>query len=297
MALPSTLSIENDFESNILDWSNEVPHQYEHESGIDLLGAGAFDLTSNFDNSNEDRIAVQPDHDSALDVGLSSYSDQLVTTDLGSGVQDTVRGPAQAAARGGNSLVVEQTRDQEHLLNEQQLRNRRTDSQCVLECSQIIGTMENYILTELKALDLCLTIVRQATEALERLVDTQQTSRNFRCMALFSVVIYQIIEVLGFGCTHFLSEAECDKANKSLNAPSFGMGHFGIEARGQTRWRADLLQKEIQGTLHILQRIVGLARLGPRQACQSTPDDRAGCYRELQGRLEALSEQVRQYQS
>ncbi|KAG6988942.1 hypothetical protein G7Y79_00067g095570 [Physcia stellaris] len=302
MDLPSTLAIQDDFENSILDWSNEVRHQYGNGPGIDILGTDDFDMTTGFNNSNEESTVVQPDNDSALDVGLSSFNDQVIMAGLDPGLPDTVQRLAHVGDRSGDrsgdrlgdKAAVANT---EHPAIERPMGDRRTDSQCVLECSQIISTMENYILTELKALDLCLTIVRQATEALNRLVDKQQTLRNFRCMALFSVVIYQIIELLDFGCTHFLSEAKCEKANKSPNTPSFGMGQFGIEAREQTQWRAGLLQKELQGTLHVLQRIIGLARLGPREASQSTPNDRAGCYREVQGRLEALSEQVKQYQS
>ena len=177
---------------------------------------------------------------------------------------------------------------------------KELDSHCVLACTQIISHLETYILADLKTLDLSLSIVRDTLTEIGRLVDTQRASRNFRCMALFSVIMYQIIELLEVGCDTFLSETKENPADglpgwlRHGSAANFGFGAFRMGAKEQRAWRADIVLKELCKSSEILQKIISLARLGPRQVCNGNPDDRAACYSDLERRLVALREKIGQ---
>lgn len=70
------------------------------------------------------------------------------------------------------------------------------DSQCCLECCQMISDLENYIMAELKAFKILMGIIRTALGRLAELISSQQNSRNLRCVVLFIALMYQIFELL-----------------------------------------------------------------------------------------------------
>ena len=225
---------------------------------------------------------------SPLELSAGCLSQEDFVTNLDGGNHGHTTDDSSALARAETSTG--------QAFSQEKHSSRDLDSHCVLACTEIISNLENYILADLKALDLCLAIVRQTVDELSRLVDTQQASRNFRCMALFSVIMYQMIELLEAGCTVFLVENQ-DGTGKVVPewlrkgcTPGIGFGAFRMGASEQRAWRRDIVLKELRQSSEVLQKIIALARLGPRQACRGTPEDRAACYSELEGRFAALRE-------
>ena len=177
------------------------------------------------------------------------------------------------------------------------------DSQCILACTQIIANLENYIITDLKALDIILGIIKKAVDTLNKLINVQQDSRSFRCQALFGVIMYQIIELLEAGCAGFLVEHtngatqgldKLDSIGTGGYLPSLGFGTFQIDAEDQRSWRAQIVLKELRQSSEILQKIVSLARIGHlRELQEQTGGEREPCYADLERRLKSLCEEVR----
>ena len=293
------------FDDTLASWTSELDDTYNPD--ILSFNDVAFDPLQ--DTNEQDRNA-QNDGNSSSSGGYAhmtsedsqfSLSDQVTASDFDFSID-------QASNRYSNNvtgnLPVQSQTGVEACANisssATQKSYKELDSHCVLACTQIISHLETYILADLKTLDLSLSIVRDTLTEIGRLVDTQRASRNFRCMALFSVIMYQIIELLEAGCDTFLSETKENPADglpgwlRHGSAANFGFGAFRMGAKEQRAWRADIVLKELCKSSEILQKIINLARLGPRQVCNGNPDDRAACYSDLERRLVALREKIGQ---
>ena len=314
--LPPKSSVHNPFSDVILDWTTDLPNLNATDTAS-FNGIMFDDGTNLFENSNDTNgTTTASSHTSSIITSgenFSSLGDDLMVSDLDFSIESATHEQSRSSHQNSNDNsndsqaggAESSTRREpalDHLHDVQsQPPNRDLDSRCVLACTHIISNLENYILLELKALDLSLTVVRQTINELSRLVDTQQASRSFRCMALFSVIIYQIVELLEVGCVGFLSESQIGSTNgfpdwlRDGGTPGLGFGAFRMDAREQRAWRADIVLKELQQISETLQKIITLARLGPRQACQGTSEERAACYSELERRLQALWHKVAQY--
>lgn len=284
----------------------------QHPYGSDLTSFSGvtFDgRMTNFDNGPEEgRMTTSSGYDSPVVISEEntfSLADDLLVPDVDFPMDEVSHDQPSSHfdtnKRGNSASGPNKPSGAEHILeiaaDEQQPR-RDVDSHCVLACTEIISNLENYVLAELKALDLCLAIVRQTVDELSRLVETQQGSRNFRCMALFSVIMYQIIELLESGCAAFLIEGESEPTNgvpgwlRNGSTPGRGFGAFRMGAREQRAWRTEIVLKDLQQGSEVLEKIITLARLGPRQTCRGTSEERAACYIELERRFAALRERL-----
>lgn len=186
------------------------------------------------------------------------------------------------------------------------------ESQCVLACTQLISSLENYIIADLKALDIILGIIKKAVSSLDHLVSLQQYSCNFRSQMLFGVIMCQIITLLEVGCRSIVNnvnktpqdplsplfgETSLNSLNGSyLSLPAFALGTFQIDANEQRSWRAQIVNKELQQTSVTLHRIMALPRFENHSAIteQQTSKKKDGrCLDGLDHRLKALIEAVR----
>lgn len=184
----------------------------------------------------------------------------------------------------------------------------RLDSQSVLACTQIISNLENYILADLKPLDLILGIIKQTVGSLTDLVHLQQATHNFRCISLFSVVMYQIIELFEAGCGPFLHEGREDDSRR-LPAPTnlaipqcsigsgLGFGAFEVQAEEQRSWRAHIVVKELRQCVELLRKVVALARSKAVEMAPSLVDSVPGCYQNVDHRLHGLIARMEESQA
>lgn len=303
VTMPPETSLEDAFDNGTLDWATDF-HSASANTELTLFD-GITDLSGNPRDTDE-RIITTSHASSSITSGdnSSSLGCDLTLPTLDFGTDETSQYPLQhenndhsIEASTRISLAVEHSPQPQP----QRQPKRNINSHCVLRCTHIISNLEDYILAELKALDLTLGVVRQTVEKLNQLVDIQQESRSFRCMALFSVIMYQIIELLEVGCAEFLAEGENSGLDdwadrlRGNSTSSLGFGAFRMNEREQRLWRIDILVKELQQSWDILQRIINIARLGPHEDCQGTSEDRVACYRELEARFKALGHKVERY--
>lgn len=300
---PSGNSVHNAFDNSSLDWINELQQPYETDI-MSLDGESFGNMMNDFDPTFGGGRTATPSHHSSITTPERndvSYTDDSIipAADL----------TADAGTRdGGSNSYGTRNKDQDnttriepgvghapYMDNQSRIE---IDSHCVFACTEIINDLERYVLTELKALDLCLSVVRQTVEYLRRLVDTQQTSRNVRCMALFSVIAYQIIELLEIGCAAFLSESEggpekvVPQPFRTGSASGLGLGAFRMGVREQRAWRTDIALKDVKQSSQLLQDIIALARLGPPRNHQGSPEERVSCYSDLQRRFAVLEQRL-----
>ncbi|KAH8197407.1 hypothetical protein TruAng_008430 [Truncatella angustata] len=124
------------------------------------------------------------------------------------------------------------------------------DSQCLLECSQMITDLETYIMTDLQAFKIIMGIVKKALEKVSQLVRLQQASSNLRCLLLFTTLMYQILELLEVCVVTVEAERQRQKDSKLGEGPSiFTFGDFSVDAEEQSAFRVQRMLKEVrQGT-------------------------------------------------
>ncbi|GAW26026.1 hypothetical protein SAMD00023353_1901010 [Rosellinia necatrix] len=117
------------------------------------------------------------------------------------------------------------------------------DSQCCLECCQMINDLENYIMAELKAFKILLGIIRRALGRLGGLINSQQNVGNARCIMLFTTVMHQILELLE-AC---LSSVVAEPKGRGLSGGllGIGFGDFTIDAEDQSAFRLQTILKEV----------------------------------------------------
>jgi hypothetical protein len=176
-----------------------------------------------------------------------------------------------------------------------------TNSQCVIVCSQMIVSLEKYLIDELKVLDLILGIVKNAIGRLAPLVNGQIGPRNSKCLALFSTILYQVIELLEAGCANFLAEGVDDRLP---NSPSdllsgslhdLGFGAFSTTSGDQRRFHSQIVLEELRPLTEIMRKVIMLSNAGfngcdPRGG---TGQVRIRSHRDLEDRLKLLIEKLR----
>ncbi|KAI0172952.1 hypothetical protein GGR52DRAFT_572762 [Hypoxylon sp. FL1284] len=171
----------------------------------------------------------------------------------------------------------------------------KLDSKCVLASAHILATLENYLLSELRALDLILEAIRKATIELKKLVQLQQQSRCSRCILLFTAIMFQVVELLEVG-SRPLPDSEDDFPGGFLAGmqthfvPALGFGAFSPNAEEQRSWRSQLVRREYRHVSEILSSVMVLARLGPRGASPA-PEmvaQRTMCLMNLERKLKDL---------
>ncbi|KAF2276643.1 uncharacterized protein EI97DRAFT_432887 [Westerdykella ornata] len=176
-----------------------------------------------------------------------------------------------------------------------------SDSQFVIDCTQIISDLENYIVADLKSFKIVLGLIKRALEKLTQLSDIQKGSRNMRCIILLTAIMYQIVELLEV-CQTMVSE-ETDRHCVSsfsirpsgLLLPGLGLGDFGIDAEEQKAWRSQMVLKEVRQASEVLRSMKTLAGMGSKPTSQSgTPQGRSReqCFVDLELRLTELAGRI-----
>lgn len=171
------------------------------------------------------------------------------------------------------------------------------DSQCCLDCCQIISDLENYIIAELKASKIILGIVRRALERINSLIVMQQSSRNLRCLMLFTTLLYQIQELLEL-CRTTVDAEESQQRQRGLAGASSGLGFgdYTIDAEEQSALRQQSLLRVIRQATETVGRLRVLAGVGPEQNLPGMDGSesaggraRQDCYNDLELRFKSLS--------
>lgn len=178
------------------------------------------------------------------------------------------------------------------------------DSQGILACCQIISNLEGYVDARVRVLDLTLTVVKKAVEDLTQVFSLKQEWKAARSNMLFTVIMYQIVQLLEHGCFDFLAESsrpgtmagKFDNVGGALTG--FGFGSMQIDPKEQRAWRAKVVLRELQHVNEIHQRIVYLARIGPLgQTGPDWPSDDPPCHTDLKQRLATICEQFRKVEN
>ncbi|KAI0470478.1 hypothetical protein GGR56DRAFT_146899 [Xylariaceae sp. FL0804] len=165
------------------------------------------------------------------------------------------------------------------------------DSQCCLECCQMITGLENYIMADLKAFSLILGIIRRALQKASQLIEIQQSSSNLRFLSLFAAFMYQVLELLEV----YVSAVTADKnrqRNRSLTGGTTGLGFgdFFTDAEEQSAIRNQTTLRETQRATEVLGKLKTLAGITPDAEPSSGAGSlqgkaRGNCYHDLEARF------------
>jgi hypothetical protein len=164
------------------------------------------------------------------------------------------------------------------------------NNQCVIACSQIIFTLEKYQVDKLKVLDLILSIVKGVTKKLESLVNGQLECPNTKCLAMFDIIRYQLVEILEAGCADFLANTSdvLRPLSMELLEPGFhelDFGGFGMGLQDQERFRSQIILEVLRPVIKIMQKVLFIST--------SAGLDRDNCSQEGQNRLKTLEEKIK----
>ncbi|KAI0141790.1 hypothetical protein GGR57DRAFT_486639 [Xylariaceae sp. FL1272] len=135
------------------------------------------------------------------------------------------------------------------------------NNQCVIACSQIIFSLEKYQVDKLKVLNLILGIVKGVTKRLDPLVNGQFECHSTKCLALFDIIIYQLVEMLETGCADFLAEVPDIPGPFPLDLmePGFhevDMSGFGMGLKDQERFRSQNILEVLRPLIRIMQKVL-----------------------------------------
>lgn len=244
-------------------------------SSIVARGAGSSGVTQSSVTAAT-RPTVLPDlggrledprqHDEANDNSDSDDSSSVSRSSRSSSVELPPAGETS-----GTSITSDSKSSQVHL-PERTLRSGpkpsiadfgRLNSHCVLSCVRVIGTLENYLLGELKNLDLIMEIISRAGAEVSNLVKLQQEARCDRCVLLFNTVVFQLIELLDAGA-RALSDVQKDFPGASLYPAGFGFGSLSHGPEDQRLWRSRVMRGACHRVGDLISGVIGLVRLGPR---------------------------------
>jgi hypothetical protein len=175
------------------------------------------------------------------------------------------------------------------------------DSQCILECSKIITDLENYIMADLKAFKLLISIIKKALDSQATLIGLQQGSRNLRCLFLFSTILYQVLEMLESSVASARRESRSaqDSSGSYPSAaaqfPRLAFGDFGMDPEDQLAWQLQTVSREVNHAIEVIRKLKSLSGIGPEDESRRGDDignSREGCYLDLEMRYSALSSHV-----
>ncbi|KAJ8069785.1 hypothetical protein OCU04_000201 [Sclerotinia nivalis] len=177
------------------------------------------------------------------------------------------------------------------------LADSGSSSRCVMACSQIIISLEKYLVAELKVLDLVLGIVKRVIDKLGPLVGEQLGLRNVKCLSLFSTIVYQILELVEAGCTNFLTDGLVDKLADPLggNLNDLGFGTFNTSPGNQKRFGCQIVLEELRPIAEIIRKVVVLsnAKSSGYNGRDGMSEEQTGYHGDMQDRLKRLVEKVR----
>ncbi|KAH8888275.1 hypothetical protein GQ53DRAFT_843658 [Thozetella sp. PMI_491] len=177
----------------------------------------------------------------------------------------------------------------------------KLDSRCVLVCTHILATLENYLLSELKTLDLILEVTRKAAAELQNLIRIQEQSCGDRCILLFGIILAQMIDLLEAGAKS-VDENSADVLGSGVLASlpasfvsSMAFSAFSLSAE-QRSWQSRLIRREYHHVGAILSSVIGLARRGPQGASSTaeTVEQRTQYLTRLERKLKDLEEREKE---
>jgi len=170
------------------------------------------------------------------------------------------------------------------------------DSQCCLECCQMINDLENYIMAELKAFKILLGIIRRALGKLAELISSQQNSKNIRCIMLFTTLMYQILELLETCISTVLAETSRQQGQGFAGGSlGFGFGDFTIDAEEQSAFRTQSILKEVQHAIETLSKLRSISTgtsINPNNSDLRDIDQRSDHCLDLEIRFKGLRTRI-----
>ena len=271
------INIFNDANREDNSWSLNDNSMLEHP-----LSPGLSDLVVPSLNFDLDTCSSEPSH------RMAPESDRITT---GGAPDAQIAGmfadQPPADLYKGMPQAVAQT-DREPILDP------KLNSQCVMSLAEIISSLENYILADLKAPDIVLGIVKQALSQLAELISIQQMMPGYRCIALLSVVIYQVIELFDRGCTAFVRESNPQRNPlfPGTRPSVLNFGSFGIKSEEHQSFRAHILLKELRRCSNLLQKVITIAASSAERHGPPSAVNQRECFAIIEKKLNTLIERV-----
>ena len=176
------------------------------------------------------------------------------------------------------------------------------DSECVAECTDIIGRLENYVASGLSELDLILDITKAATLEIHEMAKLQESSPSCRPVMLLTVAKDQIVVLLESGCAGLLrdtsSRADPDTRPKLRRSLMFGTGKgaMRMDAEEQLALKAQHVLKHLRKNADMLRVVTELAavRFGIMSLEGAEDSQDSSCNASPERRLRLLIERMEQ---
>ena len=180
-----------------------------------------------------------------------------------------------------------------------------THSRCVIICSNLISSLEKYLLDDLKVLDFILGTVKGVLVQLNPFIELHNARQDVKCLILFFIICHQIVELLEIGCANFLDEGSLDdgmcKGDLTTGSPpitSSSIAGLGFDVfsspKNQRRWQSQIILDEMQPFARILHVLDGFVTAEDGQVQkQGTHDLQHNYYGNLIDRLNLLVEKLK----
>lgn len=292
--MPDT-ALPNTPDPSVLSWTGE----FDYSGNNDLL-----DMSCWADGNTNDRTKEGVGVGVNIGVTLSNPGTGTTVTSPGDNPffevgQDSSlpsMSPAPITQSDANQQQSNSILDSPYMNRPQSRQRSQVDSQCVLACIQIISSLENYILTGLRSEDLILEACRCAANQVNTLVDMQKDSPSIRCVALFSTVLHQLLELLEVGHSAILAEGsgnglglQSALSTKLKGFGRFGFGGYTLDAEEQLALKARRMAKELQHCMDILRKVSALTPAGSGiYSRRLSVADRDWCFNELMSGMNNL---------
>ncbi len=274
-----------------MDLSTDIPHNLG--SDVMSFGGTTYPFADFFNDESQTLVGSSEPPGLAPPVPCST-SDFRVPD-----ISYSVEGPNPSTPDGDNGHSIRPSPGSNPFASPSSPSKPRSsiNSQCILECTQVISNLETYILADLKALDLVLGIVKRTIDKLDELVSLQKDSRDSCCTALFGVAMYQVMQLLEAGCVGLTDSNEStiqgmgdgSQAMAGSYMPVFGLGTFQMDPEEQRAWRAQFVVKELQHSDLILRKMVALSESSQGRDLSKGSEQ---WYQNVGGRLKALRERI-----
>ncbi|KAF4636135.1 hypothetical protein G7Y89_g1954 [Cudoniella acicularis] len=267
-------AIDEEFDEDSIVWSAGLQYPFNAEMGTFDSADDSFQGLYPIQSPTTPSV-IQPSSSASIPT-LSSATSDFFLGNLNFGMEELVRTSNRLDSNiiGTRSSPCQQVQQSQPKPQKQTQQNRQgavaVDSQCILACCQIISSLENYILADLNVLDIILGTVKRTVDKLNVMVNLQLESRNMRCIALFGVIMDQIIVLLEAGSQSFFAQnrsqwpqeltAGLDYfGNTSLN---LGFETFQVDPEDKRAWGSKIILKELQHCIEFLHKLMPLVRIG-----------------------------------
>ncbi|KAH7304324.1 hypothetical protein B0I35DRAFT_445528 [Stachybotrys elegans] len=162
------------------------------------------------------------------------------------------------------------------------------DSYCVRDSCRVINDLEAYIGSGMNDFKIIIGLIRQVLGKLSNLITMQQSSRNQRCIMLYTVILYQVLALAEVCLPNVLGETQQQQPVGLGSLPlGIGLGDYSYNAEEKTIFQIQTLLKAVRQVMDTIDNLKVLTGLGPRRSQQPEADatmgqSRIDCFLDLE---------------